>query len=575
MFQKKQFLFLIIIFTTSLLFAQERKQDTLNPDVINVIKPYSPTVSDAFKVKETPSLDDAETTTKKEVEYNIFSFPVASTFTPAKGKAAVVDKAEKIKLFDNYATLGVGTYATILGEVYLNHELDSGENISAHIGHHSSGGGIDGVLTDDGFIDSKVDITYNQLTKHLEWSVSGGFGLQSYNWYGLQQPLFTQTTADSLDVEHTFTDAHLSGHININEGIFKGADIAFRRFGDNQGSGENRFKISGTGNIPIRDEVVSTVLSLDYLNGSFDKDYANLTAINYGNIQLGLAPSYQLKQDDLTVNLGVTLTYLNNTELSKSSFFIYPNVNASYRLVDEYVIAFGGVTGGLIQNSYYNFATKNPFVSPTLFISPTDQQYNAYVGIKGKLSNTLGYSVNASYTSEKSKALFLNNPITAEEQVFTYGNSFNVIYDDVSTLAISGELSVDVNRNFTLGIKGNYFAYNPKNQDQAWNLPDITGSLFMDYQISRHWFAGANLFFVGERKDLHLDLTTFLSSINNSTVTLDSYFDANAHVGYHVNDRISVFVKGNNLVGENYTKWQNTPVQGIQFLGGGTYKFDF
>ena len=55
-----------------------------------MVKPYTPTISDAFKVKEVPTLDDEETLTKKEIKYNIFSFPVASTFTPAKGKAAAV-----------------------------------------------------------------------------------------------------------------------------------------------------------------------------------------------------------------------------------------------------------------------------------------------------------------------------------------------------------------------------------------------------------------------------------------------------------------------------------------------------
>ena len=77
----------------------------LNTGVIDVVKPYTPSISDAFKVKEAPTLDDETTETKKEIKYNIFSFPVASTFTPAKGKAAVVEKAKPVKLFDNYATL--------------------------------------------------------------------------------------------------------------------------------------------------------------------------------------------------------------------------------------------------------------------------------------------------------------------------------------------------------------------------------------------------------------------------------------------------------------------------------------
>ena len=39
--------------------------------------------------------------------------------------------------------------------------------------------------------------------------------------------------------------------------------------------------------------------------------------------------------------------------------------------------------------------------------------------------------------------------------------------------------------------------------------------------------------------------------------------------------KLSVFVKGNNLLGDNYEKWVDFPVQGIQFLGGVTYKFNY
>ena len=107
----KQIKYLVIIaisISVSNSFAQERTKDTLDTEVVNVVKPYTPTISDAFKVKETPTLDDETTATKKEIKYNIFSIPVASTFTPAKGKAAAVNKAKQIKLYDNYASLGVG-----------------------------------------------------------------------------------------------------------------------------------------------------------------------------------------------------------------------------------------------------------------------------------------------------------------------------------------------------------------------------------------------------------------------------------------------------------------------------------
>jgi len=571
---KKQIILTIAsLLITVFAFAQKREGDTIQTGVIDVVKPYTPSISDAFKVKETPTLDDTETATKKEVKYNIFSFPVASTFTPAKGKAAVVDKAKKVKLYDNYATLGVGTYTTIVGEAYLNHAIGRDQIFSAYVGHHSSQGDIENVLTDNGFSDSKLNLTYTKKDRDYSWTALGGFQYQTYNWYGLQQPLFNQATADSLDVGHSFINGYVGGDITFEDAILSSGSVLYRRFGDNLGSGENRFKANAIGTINIQDNDVDVEVFTDYVGGSFEKAYADPNQINYGNFQIGLAPTFQLKQDDLTVDLGVKAVYLNDTEASKSKFFIYPNIAASYRLVDEVLIAFGGVTGGLNQNSYYDFAQENPFISPNLFIAPTDQQYKAFAGIKGKLSNTMSYSVSGNYTSEKNKALYINNDISTTSEPYTYGNSFGLVYDDVTTFSVAGELNVDINRNFTLGIKGEYFSYDVTNQMEAWNLPDLTASVFLDYQITEQWFAGANLFYVGERKD-QFNIPNLISP-NTGIVTLDSYFDANAHVGYHINDRFSVFAKVNNIVGEEYTKWQNTPVQGIQFLAGATYKFDF
>ncbi|MEZ4802184.1 MAG: TonB-dependent receptor [Gelidibacter sp.] len=566
---------ILMLLASSSLFSQERTKDTLDPEVVNVVKPYTPTISDAFKIKETPTLDDATTTTKKEVKYNIFSIPVASTFTPAKGKAATVDRAKQEKLYDNYASLGVGNYTTILGEVYLNHELGRGETVGGYLSHHSSGGGIKDVELDDAFWNSNVNINYAKKLRDYSWSIDGGGMYQKYNWYGVPEDYFTQEAIDSLNVGHSFIGANIGGKLKFEDSYFKQATVRFRHFGDKDGSSENRFILKGDVDVPINDEVFSTKVTLDYLGGSFDRNFYTDDELKYGNINFGIAPQYQLTQDDLTLNLGVNLVYLNDTEAGRNKFYIYPNITASYRLVDELLIAYGGLTGGLIQNSYENFAQENPFVSPTLFITPTDQLYNLHAGIKGKLSNSMSYNVNARYIADRSKALFHSNSVYgAAIEDYQFGNSQNVVYDDLKTLSFSGELNVDVNRNFKLGLKGEFLSYTTKDEAEPWNLPDVKGSLFMDYQIDEHWFTGANLFYVGERKDLFFEEGTLLPPIV-STITLDSYFDANAHVGYRITDQISAFAKVNNIFNQDYQRWLNYKVQGIQFLVGATYQFDF
>ncbi|MGB1307690.1 MAG: TonB-dependent receptor, partial [Oceanihabitans sp.] len=241
--RKQKYIFVLILFPffNTICIAQERDQDTLNTDVIQVVKPYTPTVSDAFKVKETPSLDDNTTNSKKKVNYNIFSFPVASTFTPAKGKAALLDKEKETKTYDNYATLGFGNYTNILGEVYLNHALNRTESVGAYLTHHSSQGGIKNLLLDDAFSNSKIQANYAKSERDLAWNIEAGFQHKKYNWYGIPQSVYNAASAKNIaDVGHSYAALHLGGDLSLTDSYINSASVLFRRFGDNNKSSENR-----------------------------------------------------------------------------------------------------------------------------------------------------------------------------------------------------------------------------------------------------------------------------------------------------------------------------------------------
>ncbi|MBD0824324.1 porin family protein [Aestuariibaculum marinum] len=576
--QIKHILTAAVTFSGMAVFSQNNPKDTLNTGVIDVVKPYTPTISDAFKVKEVPTLDDETTATKKDIKYNIFSFPVASTFTPAKGKAEGIERAKPVKLFDNYATLGVGSYTTLIGELYVNHALSRTETVGGYFSHHSSGGGIEDLVFDDNFSDSKININYASRLRYMSWKVEGGFQHQNYNWYGVPESQIDQAQLDGIQVDHKFNNAYVGGDITFEDTYLNSGSALFRHFGDNQGAGENRFILKGKADIPINYEEIATELKIDYLGGRFDRSYNIDEEIKYSNFQIGLSPTYQLKQDDLTLDLGISVYFMSDIEASDNKLYLYPNVSASYRIVSDVLIAYGGIQGDLQQNSYYNFAKENPFVSPTLFVQPTDQLYNAFAGIKGKVTSNTSYKFEGHYISDKSKALFKNNAIQTENQnAYSYGNSFGVVYDDMKSFGVSGELSVDLNRNFTASLKGQYFAYSMDNEEEAWNLPDFKGSLFLDYQIDEKWFAGANVYFVGKRKDQYFVAPgdEFVNTLPPVTVSLDSYFDANAHAGYHITEQLSIFAKMNNIASQGYQRWQNFSVQSFQALAGATYKFDF
>ena len=66
---------LLVVFMMSHLAFSQKKDENIGTEVVNVVKPYTPTISDAFKVKETPSFEDEE-----KREYRVQYFLVSSSF---------------------------------------------------------------------------------------------------------------------------------------------------------------------------------------------------------------------------------------------------------------------------------------------------------------------------------------------------------------------------------------------------------------------------------------------------------------------------------------------------------------
>ena len=577
---------IIIILITQLSFSQ-KKDENIGTEVVNVVKPYTPTISDAFKVKETPTLDDAETAKKETIQYNIFSFPVASTFTPAKGKATGVDKAAVEKLFKNYATLGIGNYATLNAELFLSDNVNTTDYVGVMFRHHSSQGGIKGLELNDKFYDTSLDLTYGSNLKNMSWNADIGFQNQIYNWYGLPADFGATLSPDdrlallnSIDPKQIYNNFYLAGRATFKESIFKEMSVKYDRFWDAFGSAENRFYIKPAFDLEIMDAKIKTNVIVDYLGGSFDTDYfaTNLKPLKYGYVNLGLNPNYVINKDDWSINLGINLFYGSDTVNSQGKFYVYPQINGSYKVVGDLMIFYAGAEGSLEQNSYRDFTNVNPFVSPTLGITPTDKQYDIFAGLKGKLANNMSYNLQGSYTSEKNKALFLSNDYSLTNtniSGYAYGNSFEVVYDGLKTLRFLGELKADFSKTVSFGINGTFNTYTTATQEKAWNLPVFKASANLDFAITPKWSAGTSLFFVGDRKDKQVNISIIPTVPTDNIVTLNSYFDVNAHLEYKYSDRLTAFLKANNIANQQYQKWLNYPVQGFQILLGASYKFDF
>lgn len=562
------------------------QDDTIGTETVTVVKSYTPTVADANKINTIPKATDSVVLQKKKIEYSIFSVPVASTFSPEKGRAAPVKKARREAIYNSFASFALGNFNNAAFDFYTSRDFDRGDKrFDVAINHFSSRGDIDDTPFDTNLSDTEIALTLSSKERDLNWTARLAGGHQIYNWYGVREGIVDEALLPQIEEQQTYYNVEGVARFEVAESAITGGEILLRRFWDGWDSGENRIRVAPAFLFPVSDQELTVTLHADYVNGTFANaslnSVDNTAGIDYSLFQAGVAPSLIFDQDDLTLNLGARIVVGLDNEASDTNFYLYPNVTASYRLADELAIAYGGIQGELHQNSFYELAQENPFISPTLIIQPTDRQYDAFVGLKGQLSSNLSYNVKGSYSAENRLPLFKLNPENAfrtdDDPGYVYGNSFDVFYDDVKTFGLFGELSLDIERDFTLGINAELLDYSTETGNPAWNLPTARGSLFLNGKVGDTWYFGANLFYTGEREDLVSQAApnTLPQDFPSAIVTLDSFFDANAHLGYRFSDQLSIFARANNIANNQYQRWANFRVQSFQVMGGIRYQFDF
>lgn len=567
----------LVILITGSSFSQKTKKDTLKTEEITVVKPYTPTISSAFKIKSNPTFENSTTIKKEDVNYSIFSIPVASTFTPSKGKAKGVTREPKERLFQNYISAGFGNFTSPIFEGYIHSGDPRHNDFGLFINHHSSEGGIKDLLLNDNFSNTRIDGYYKLFDRDYNWQVNAGVQLKQHNYYGLPTEVtFNDDFINSLNEKQIYKNLYIGGKINFEDSFFKGATTEIINFSDDYNSNEIRLLVKPTLEFPISTELINTEFIIDLVSGKFNQNYNTSDALKYSFLNAGVNPNFEVIRENLTINLGAKLYYSNDLEHKVENFYAYPNVTASYKIIDEVLILVAGVTGDLVQNTYNEFATKNPFISPTLNILQTDKQYKAFVGTKGKLASNIGYNFNVSHTYEKNKPLFIQNPtktdgILAITNAYEAGNSFGVVYDDLKTLGAFAEITINASKEFNFGGSLNYSTFTTNTQLEAWNLPSIKATISADYQ-NKNWLLGAKLFYNGESKDFVIPFG--IVPENGSIIKNISYIDLNFNAGYIFSDRLTAFAKINNALGKEYQTFINYQVQTLQILAGITYKFD-
>lgn len=271
-----------------------------------------------------------------------------------------------------------------------------------------------------------------------------------------------------------------------------------------------------------------------------------------------VSPSFAFTPiDNLSISLGATAVLDNDTIRSKSLHF-YPNVKANY-LVSQNVNAYASLTGDMEKVSLHTLSRENLWLNANIGVFHTNKTIELNTGLKGKLGRLVAFDLGVAAANLKDLYFFRN--------ALSDRAKFDVVYDVGNTQRINlfGELGYNKNEVVRLNVRGDYYSYSTDTQDEAWHRPTYRLSTNASFNVYQKLLLNVGLVGQGGMK-----------AFNNETaqvVTLDPGLDLNVKADYFVSKQVSIFLKFENILSNDYPVYLNYPVRGFQVMGGVSWSF--
>ena len=562
-------------------------QEKINQDV-KVVKAYTPTISDAYKVNYMPVLDDS-VATQSSFNYRILSTSVITNYKPTPISAAQINSSRKEYLDKSFIKGGVGNYSTAEAELGYNILENEKYVLGLNIGHISSLGEI--TLENDNTVDAPFHNTwaaanFMHFFDDKTFSLDLGFMHNKYHYYGYQtlDPEGAYWLPDgSLTSGSVFmpdVDQRLSGFevtasicnniIDKRKTSYK-ASAGFNTFSNLTGVSQNGLVLKGQLYRPINDlalwvdaEVASYKTSVpDTLGPMYTFNDRGLTLIKVN-------PSVMFTFDNASLKVGMLIAGIIDTE--GDDFYVTPDILGELTVVDGIVSVYGGVVGKVILNDYRSIMYENAFASADVNVKSALYGLNFIAGVKGNFSSSTSFSAGVEYGFFNDEHFWTNKQYASQtvgadligEQ--HYSNLFDVVYDDGSLLKVKGELSYKPKKGMLFSLNGAFFGWNLDNLEAAWHKPELELGADGRFSILDNLHVNAGITMLGKRQ-------AYDTSLSNNQKELKGIVDLNIGAEYNFSKQWSFWANLNNIAAAKYYQWNGYPMQGLNAKAGVVFSF--
>lgn len=519
---------------------------------VQVIKPYEPSVSDAFKISLLPKISDT-IRIRPNFQYSIYPTPLTSDFTVEPISPARMSSESLPKLYNSHLKMGVGSYISPFAELSMNTLRNKDYTAGIWLQHRSSHGTMkleNGIKTFPAYNDNEALLYGTRFIGKTALSGDVGVISNGFHYYGLNPVI--DTAINKSDIRQNFLKLHtgvkISSFDTDSSRLNYNVALNYQYFRNRDDLAENDLKINAGLQKFLRNEIVGADLKLDYITNTAFKDSFNTV--------LSLNPWITKSTIDWQFYAGVNLVYDKLGENAKTYF--YPIASLQFNVVENYLIPYVGVGGNLEINNYSNIAYNNFFVLSKLFVKNTNNKMNIYGGIKGNIGSNTSFNLKASYSVMENIHFFVNDSIDILQ------NRFFVVYDDAERINYYGEIATKAIQRLDLMFKTNIYKYTLNKEEKAWHLPNFDLTVSASYNLKDKIIVSGDVFAIGKRYAKSFDPP-------DSIIELKNIVDFNLGVEYRYTKILSGFVKMNNLGAARYYKWNQYPTHRFSLVAGFTY----
>ena len=514
---------------------------------IEVVRPYKPVLADAVKIRRNPDMNTVAAF-KPVLTYIIIDKKLDLNTNIKELQAQKMADELPALLSNNYIKAGAGNFNTALGEIYISTGKDEALQAGAFVKHLSQKGSME--LQQ--FSKQEFGLFGRSITDDYALSGKLIYDRNTSNFYGFDPLTAVAADMSKLRFSTIGGEAELVSNYSKNSSFNYFANINAYQFSNLEEARESSFLLRGSLNKEVKQTNFGVNTSID-LTSTKDQSY------QFSNNILRANPYIKLKAKGFNLDLGANIVQEFGTQ---SRLNIFPAVFAELPIIQGYATIFAGVNGDVLKTNLRDLAFENPYLNKNIAIKNSLEKMNIYGGVKGNASAEFGYKIMAWYKTIDDLQLFVNS------QSLT--NRFETVYDngESNILGFEGEINVKASEFLNLNGKAQLLNYTLATEKEAWFKPSLRLMSNAKFQINRKVIVDAEVLF---QDNVYARVNgtpgTFASK------SIDGFIDLSAGTEYKVNSKIGVYIRANNLIGQQYQRFLYYPRLGMNILGGVNYAF--